>query len=185
MESRKTMRDFSFLIPASTDLASITYPNSNAIYFKSSWLNDIFNNHIFNNSNGILLESSPENNITKNRISDNGKGLLYDPLDNNALSNNLVINNKKDREEIVTKSTARPPGSGPSISVDVDSNPEGAAVLKDGEYSGTTPGKVYFMEPGNYTLELSIKGYEDKYLPIVIPPKTKEMRVNLTRETNR
>jgi parallel beta-helix repeat protein len=155
-----------------------------AIYFKSAWLNDILNNGIFDNSNGILLESSPENNITKNRIFNNVKGLLYDPLDSNALKDNLMLNNEMDREEIVTKSTAQPPGSGPSISIDVYSNPKGAAILKDGEYTGITPGKVYFTEPGNYTLELSMKGYKDKDLHVVIPLKTKEIRAGLERETN-
>ena len=148
-------------------------------------MNDILSNNISNNTNGVLFESSPENNIANNRISYNEKGLLYDPLDNNSLSANKFSNNKEDREEIVTKSTAQPPGSGPSISVEVDSNPEGAAILKDGEYSAVTPGKVYFTEPGNYTLVLSMKGYKDKDLAIEIPPKTKEIRADLIREANK
>ena len=158
--------------------------NSIAIHFKSAWLSDIYSNHVFNNTEGILLDSSSKNNIINNVISNNGKGLLYDPLDKNAFSNNSMLNNSRDKEEIVTKSTAAPLGTGPSISVDVDSIPNGAAVLVDGDFSATTPGTLYFSPgPANYTLEMSLKGYKDKELVVENPPISKEIRVDLTRES--
>jgi parallel beta-helix repeat protein len=153
------------------------------IYLSHAWMNDIFNNSIEDNLNGIMLISCSENNITENKIFNNHIGLVYDPLDIDALGNNLMLNNTKDKDLIPPEqTTGRPTGSGPSISIDVDSKPEGATILKDGEYAGKTPGKVYFTSPGDYIIELSLNGFHEENLTIEVPMETKRLEVVLERE---
>lgn len=165
--------------------------NSLGARLNFAWLNTIFDNNISNNIQGILLDSSANNNFSANRITNNTKGILFDPLDNNTLSSdNQYFNNGADLEKIRSRSTAAS-GIPPTVSVHIISSPKGAAILKDGELQGMTPGPVYFTEPGEYIIEIKKEGYKDEELPIEIPEKIssetfpREMReqsVKLTSE---
>lgn len=147
---------------------NLTY-NSIGAHLSFSWLNKIFNNNITDNDQGILLDSSMNNNLSLNRIINNTKGILNDPLDNNTLnSDNKYLNNSADFEQIRSRSTAAA-GIKPIISVEIDSNPEGAAIIKDGDLFGETPGDVFFTEPGEYILWIKKEGYRDHDLTIEIP----------------
>lgn len=143
--------------------------NSIGAHLSFAWMNKIFYNNISSNDEGILLDSSANNNLSGNRIMNNTNGVLYDPLDNNTLgSDNEYLNNGADFEQIRSRFTADP-GNPPSIAIQIKSNPNGAAILKDGELSGETNGPVYFTEPGKYTLLVKKEGYEDGELTIEIP----------------
>jgi len=143
--------------------------NSIGAHLSFAWMNKIFKNDIISNDEGILLDSSANNNLSGNRIMNNTNGVLYDPLDNNTLGyDNEYLNNGADFEQIRSRSTAAS-GIPPSIAIQIKSNPKGAAILKDGEFSGETNGPVYFTEPGKYTLLVKKEGYEDGELTIEIP----------------
>lgn len=143
--------------------------NSIGVHLSLSWLNKIFDNNVTDNDQGILLDSSASNNLSGNRIINSNMGVLYDPLDNNTInSNNQYFNNSVNFEEIRSRSTAAG-GIKPSISVRVDSNPRGAAIIKDGDLYGETPGDVFFTEPGEYTILIKKEGYKDQDLNVEIP----------------
>lgn len=164
--------------------------NSIGAHLSFAWLNDIFNNNVTDNIQGILLDSSASNNLSENTIVNNSKGILYDPLDNNTLnSDNKYLNNEADFEKIRSRSTAEA-GNLPSISININSNPKGAVILKDGDPQGKTPGPVYFTEPGEYTIVVKKEGYKDGKLTIEIPEPDKlsepigEQSIKLTPDKN-
>ncbi|OPX77960.1 MAG: PEGA domain protein [Methanosaeta sp. PtaB.Bin039] len=173
----------------------MTYNTIGAI-LDLSWLNRIFDNYVADNDQGILLESSTKNNLSANRIQNNTIGVLYDPLDNNTLDvYNQYLDNDNDLMPIQSKSTPPKNASAikPSVSVDIDSKPRGAAILKGGKLEGETPDTVYFTDPGDYVIVLKKEGYKDNKLIIKIPDKitietfTEEMReyvVKLVPEDN-
>lgn len=151
---------------------NLTY-NSIGAHFSFAWLNMMLDNNVSNNIQGILLDSSASNNLSGNWIINTTKGILYDPLDNNTLSSdNKYLNNEADFERIRSRSTAAS-GIPPSVSINFDSNPKGAAILKDGELQGITPRTVYFTESREYIIEIKKDGYKDGKLTIEIPEPEK------------
>ena len=58
------------------------------------------------------------------------------------------------------------------ISLVVQSTPEGATILLDGEYVGTTPDTLTELAQGNYVLGLSLSGYSDYSTHLVIRDST-------------
>jgi hypothetical protein len=82
----------------------------------------------------------------------------------------------------VTETTV-PTYSGGNITV--NSYPAGAAVYLNGVYRGETPAEFDNLNPGNYSLMISLAGYNDLTIPIVLlNGSLREIRVQLEQTSS-
>jgi hypothetical protein len=143
---------------------------------------NVFN---FENAEGTWIK------IRENEYSvpSGGQSFIYDPkTDTIAFADNL--DNKFYRPGIhpattliTIAATQTPVGiittSNPTVPVEetettgsvmVYSNPNGASILIDGNYLGTTPGKVSGIPAGNHILRLTMSGYYDYEGSVYVVP---------------
>jgi WD40 repeat protein len=59
----------------------------------------------------------------------------------------------------------------PRIAMSINSVPQGAIIIIDGEFIGKTPYLAYFVKPGEKVIEIKKEGYKDKRLFIEISEK--------------
>lgn len=89
-----------------------------------------------------------------------------------AISERLRENETTYTTGIETVHPAAAPGPVPHVMLAVQSDPEGAAIILDGEEKGVTPMEIPLARPGQYNLSLILEGYPQHYETLDIDKST-------------